>query len=373
MPVEPGPFGSILLTMKTACCTPVQVALAVLLTIAVAADGVWAAGARERSATGNAVSPALPGISLIELFTSEGCSSCPPADAVLASLLTHSREAGTPVYALAWHVGYWNDLGWKDPYTLKRATARQQRYATGLSSPLYTPEIVVNGTHAASEAGSLSAVERLVDAARKHPALASVLVAARPDVATTRLSVRVATTGAPPDSSIGVALVQDGLVQRPDAGENAGRTLRHDAVVRSFSLLPATGGVVHLSVPPAPGAGSIRVVAFVQTTSLAIVGANELELGRKAQTGATKARIAGRLLDGAGRGVANALVQACSTTLCLPARTDPTGRYSVTGVPAGHYDIKLFLPRRDAKPLATLPVEVRAGEDISLPPLAVRT
>src|SRR3954447_15785630 len=81
---------------------------------------------------------ALAGAVVLELFTSQGCSSCPPADALLAKL-----GAGDGVIALAYHVDYWNDLGWSDPYSAEAWTARQREYGK-----LYTPELVVGGREA---------------------------------------------------------------------------------------------------------------------------------------------------------------------------------------------------------------------------------
>jgi hypothetical protein len=79
---------------------------------------------------------------VLELFTSEGCSSCPPADALLGRL---AHQPG--IIALAWHVDYWNGLGWHDPYSSPLATLRQQSYARQLRDEVYTPALVVNGTH----------------------------------------------------------------------------------------------------------------------------------------------------------------------------------------------------------------------------------
>src|ERR1700730_6696553 len=101
---------------------------------------------------------------VVELFTSEGCSSCPPADALLAEL------AGRPdVRALSFHVDYWDRLGWKDPYSSRAATDRQNRYATLLALPtVYTPQIVVDGKWEA--VGSDRAeVERVLELARREP------------------------------------------------------------------------------------------------------------------------------------------------------------------------------------------------------------
>jgi hypothetical protein len=91
--------------------------------------------------------PASHGVAVIELFTSEGCSSCPPADALLERFVGDAQRSGQPVYGLSFHVDYWDHLGWKDRYSSAAYSQRQSRYARrlGLGS-LYTPQMIVNGT-----------------------------------------------------------------------------------------------------------------------------------------------------------------------------------------------------------------------------------
>src|ERR1700743_3380708 len=96
------------------------------------------------------------GFAVVELFTSEGCSSCPPADAVVAKL--QKESAGKPIYILAYHVDYWNHLGWKDAFSDAAYSARQKDYAQYLKiEGIYTPQIVVNGKteFVGSEEGTL--------------------------------------------------------------------------------------------------------------------------------------------------------------------------------------------------------------------------
>src|SRR5262245_18067196 len=87
--------------------------------------------------------PAAP-FALVELYTSEGCSSCPPADALLSKLVDAARRDGSRVFALAFHVDYWNRLGWRDPFSDPAFSERQSMYAKSFE-PRYTPQMVVNG------------------------------------------------------------------------------------------------------------------------------------------------------------------------------------------------------------------------------------
>ena len=124
--------------------------------------------------------PAAPGVAVVELFTSQGCSSCPPADALLTELEERAEKDGVVLLPMSLHVDYWDRLGWADPYASPANTARQGAYAEALGDPqLYTPQAVVNGRAAA--VGSRRAdVEKLVAAALKTPAAADVRVSVLP-------------------------------------------------------------------------------------------------------------------------------------------------------------------------------------------------
>jgi hypothetical protein len=197
------------------------------------------------------------GFAVVELFTSEGCSSCPPADRLLADL---ARKPG--VYALEFHVDYWNSLGWRDPYSAAAYSDRQRAYG----DDVYTPQMVVNGTNVF--VGS--------NRARAEAAIASALVTtarvsltARVDG--TRLIYRV--IGAPDGARLCVAVVDAHRTTEVARGENAGRTLEHARVVRGFMSEKIAGGG-SVALPAAINGGS--VVAFVQDTKTgAILGATE--------------------------------------------------------------------------------------------------
>src|SRR5262245_9342561 len=115
---------------------------------------------------------------LLELFTSEGCSSCPPADALLARLASEARNAGRRVYALSFHVDYWDRLGWKDRYSSAAYSKRQGEYARRFRlASLYTPQLVVNGEQemVGSDARSVEAALR---AALARPAQTRIAITA---------------------------------------------------------------------------------------------------------------------------------------------------------------------------------------------------
>jgi hypothetical protein len=202
--------------------------------------------------------PAANGVAVVELFTSEGCSSCPPADEALAEV-----TAGNPaVYALSFHVDYWDDLGWPDRFAAPEYTARQQAYSRSLGSgSLFTPQMVVNGFD--SFVGS--------DRSRLARGLASALSRAAP----VPLSIHVRTAepgtvvvdyaapGAPADTLIVVAVLEHSAATDVRAGENAGRRLHHRNVVRGYFAGPAErSGSVQVQAATAVGDG--EVIAYLQ-------------------------------------------------------------------------------------------------------------
>lgn len=204
--------------------------------------------------------PAAKGPVVLELFTSQGCSSCPPADRYLASLRPGDVVAGRPVIPLAFHVDYWNDLGWADPFSAEAWSERQQGYG----GRVYTPEIVVAG--GADAVGSdRKEVERLIAAA---PATAEL-----PARLERRQAALVITATAPAGTRVLAAIVEDGRVTAVSAGENGGRELRDDHVVRA--LVPVDDGRAEVALDPAWGA--VRVVVLAQEPGGAIVAARALD------------------------------------------------------------------------------------------------
>lgn len=195
---------------------------------------------------------------VLELFTSQGCSSCPPADALLGRLAQRPD-----VIALAWHVDYWDNLGWHDRFASRQATARQQAYARELGGEVFTPALVVNGANIVVGSDQ-SAVETAIRAA----ATLAVPVTVRP--AEQGLTVDV---GAGPSGLRALCISYDPR-QATDvsAGENDGARLREYRIVRQVEVLGEWDGSPRRFTAKPAGAGQGQVV-LVQTANLRIAGA----------------------------------------------------------------------------------------------------
>jgi hypothetical protein len=202
---------------------------------------------------------------LVELFTSEGCSDCPPADRLLGQLDPH-------VVALSEHVDYWDHQGWKDRFSSHEFTVRQEDYATRfhLDGP-YTPQMVVDGTAQFVGSDAKRAQEEIDNAGRR----------AKAQVKLTRAlgGVQIDIENAPRSAGVFLALAEDSAASDVAAGENKGRHLSHVAVLRSLRKVGSVKrGAGFSQVAPLPAtAAEQRIVVFLQEgTSGPIVGAAEL-------------------------------------------------------------------------------------------------
>src|ERR1700756_3916920 len=179
---------------------------------------------------------------LVELFTSEGCSSCPPADALLERLDRSQPVNGAELIVLSEHVDYWNDIGWKDPYSSHEYSERQSAYAAqfGLRS-IYTPQMIVDGHFEFVGSDERRAKEAIANATKVMKTPVSVASSLR-DEKTAVLHIE---TGPLPSSStaesagIFLAIADDSDESHVTRGENAGRTLMHVAVLRSLVRIAA--------------------------------------------------------------------------------------------------------------------------------------
>lgn len=211
---------------------------------------------------------------IVELFTSEGCSSCPPADEVLRRLETQPVP-GAEVIALGFHVDYWDYLGWRDRFSDAGFTARQTAYGHAFhQSSIYTPEMVVDGRSGFVGSAQASAIEA-IRAAAQRPSIPIELSLDGPS-----LKVHLPDPSALGGSTLWLAITEDGLASDVQRGENGGRRLRHGAVVRRLKKLgPALDAALPLDLPGAWNRQQLRAVVFAQDgRSLAILGAASIPL-----------------------------------------------------------------------------------------------
>jgi hypothetical protein len=178
---------------------------------------------------------------LVELFTSEGCSSCPPADQLLAALQREQPIGGAEIIPLGLHVDYWDQLGWKDPFSSASSTERQQQYSRIFGRDrVYTPQMVVDG-QAEFVGTDRSAVERAVTAAAGRPHLPlHVTVRATAESVRLVIDLPAAPAGSEPVQVV-AALTESGVTSSVRRGENRGRTLQHVAVARKVQALGSLG------------------------------------------------------------------------------------------------------------------------------------
>ncbi|HMA30125.1 MAG TPA: DUF1223 domain-containing protein [Thermoanaerobaculia bacterium] len=178
---------------------------------------------------------------LVELFTSEGCSSCPPADIALAHLATTQPVAGAEIVALALHVDYWNRLGWADPFSSPAFSARQSDYGRVRGgNRVYTPQVVVDGRKELVGSDEKEARHAVEEAARLPKASIEILQAVHGENAELRLRVSALPPVTPGDTAeLLLAVTEDRLATDVPRGENAGRRLVHNAVVRELAVVGA--------------------------------------------------------------------------------------------------------------------------------------
>ena len=177
---------------------------------------------------------------VVELFTSEGCSDCPPADALLAELERTQPIAGAQIIPLEEHVDYWDHQGWRDPFSSRTFTTRQESYAERLriASP-YTPQMVIDGHWEFVGSAAQRAREAIASAAGSPHTEVKLRLEAAPSAQVMRLAIQVMPL---PEEvregqEVWFAITEDGLASQVNAGENAGRHLQHAAVVRRLAAV----------------------------------------------------------------------------------------------------------------------------------------
>jgi hypothetical protein len=229
---------------------------------------------------------------VVELFTSEGCSSCPPADRLLADLHDKQPVKGAYIIALEEHVDYWNRLGWADPFSSADFSARQSGYAQAFGAGrVYTPQMVVDGWQEFVASDAQKARQAIVSSAQRPKAKISIVTSNSQKTSGKALAVAVRVESLPNESTdpleIWLAVTEDDLATNVLRGENAGRRLPHQAVVRRMLKfgeirsrpVEASSWSKELRIDPAWDTTRLRLVAFLQEVrSRRIVGAAGLAL-----------------------------------------------------------------------------------------------
>jgi len=227
---------------------------------------------------------------VVELFTSEGCSSCPPADALLLKLQSTQPIPGTQVIAIEEHVDYWNHDGWIDPYSSSDWTLRQQDYVVRFKDKEpYTPQMIVAGQ--TQVAGSESQVKEIIQRAATQQQTSITLVPLDSSSRAERqFQVRVDKIVGNSEKDVPevwLAVTETGLASSVNAGENAGKDLRHASVLRSLHKIgvPKSSGDAAFEASPRVKFKSdwkpqnLQVVVFVQEKkSMRILGAASLSM-----------------------------------------------------------------------------------------------
>lgn len=212
------------------------------------------------------------GFALVELFTSEGCSSCPPADELVAKV---QKEVGDkPVYILAYHVDYWDRLGWKDAFSNADYTKRQNEYARWLNlSQVYTPQIVVNGKteFVGSQEGALR--NAIKNGLQGNADVQLSLNVNRNANNTASVQYKVEGNTGNNNNMISLALVQKQAIIKVERGENGGHTLAHAQIVRNLQTRPLSknAGGATIALPAGFNTQGWEVIGFVQNNGSGVV------------------------------------------------------------------------------------------------------
>ena len=209
----------------------------------------------------------------VELFTSEGCSDCPPADALLERLDRSQPVSGVELIVLSEHVDYWNDIGWRDPYSLHEYSERQGAYAShfGIGS-VYTPQMVVDGHFefvGSDERGAITAIKGAAKTPKIPVSISSVQLDAGNVVSLHVDAGQLPSSFAARSAVVLIATADESDESHVSRGENAGRTLKHIAVLRSLTrvgMVDQSGEFsrdvrIHINRGTA---GNLRVVAILQ-------------------------------------------------------------------------------------------------------------
>lgn len=205
------------------------------------------------------------GFAVVELFTSEGCSSCPPADELLAKL---QREANTKnIYLIAYHVDYWDRLGWKDQFSSNDFTKRQEKYQDWLNLyVMYTPQFIINGTTEFAGYNESALYGKVSDALKTKTATDLNLIA---KTNKDSLEINYRTSLLQKDANLFIATIQKQATSKVARGENQGALLHHVQIVRQLNSFPINKkeGNVKILKPENFNSKDFEIIGFIQNTT----------------------------------------------------------------------------------------------------------
>jgi hypothetical protein len=210
------------------------------------------------------------GFAVLELFTSEGCSSCPPADELLARI---QKEAGDkPVYVLAYHVDYWNRQGWKDVFSNPLFSKRQYQYSRQFTGQVYTPQVIVNGKSefvGGDEGAAQSALKNALSSG------ASQSISLKGQQSGGKLKIDYQFKGDNKANQLLIAVVEKHAVSKILKGENEGRTLHHAQIVRNLYTfdIKSANGIEQIDVPAGFNSKDWEIVGFLQNPDSGVISA----------------------------------------------------------------------------------------------------
>jgi hypothetical protein len=215
------------------------------------------------------------GFAVIELFTSQGCSSCPPADALLGKFAMANDVQLLPI---AFHVDYWNRLGWKDPFSSPLYSQRQRGYAELFKlDGVYTPQAIVNGRRQMVGSNATLLAAAIAEAKSTKPRAHITIVDIRQHADT--VSVQYNIQGGYNNATVHAVLVQEQVETPIKAGENKGLALTNYHIARDLKTAHATAtGELHLQMPPTNANDAFKVVLFVQQDDGKIIGVAQNKL-----------------------------------------------------------------------------------------------
>jgi hypothetical protein len=216
------------------------------------------------------ISTVFEPIAVVELFTSQGCSSCTAADKLLTKIIADVKNNHKNIYALSYHVDYWNRLGWADPFSHKKFSERQANYVSMLNTNAYTPQIIVNGNNVFVGSNE-NLLEKAIEKALNTQALVHFTTFASSTIEDV-IKIKYALAGNFAGCKINIVLISKKETTHIKRGENEGLTLMNENIVLELNTQNAAQeGEIKLK--PATNKNNTAIVAFVQQKDYKIIGA----------------------------------------------------------------------------------------------------